>query len=265
MNEIFISYSRQDLDFVRKLKETLNQAGIDPWIDFEDIWPIAKWEEEILIAVQSCHDFIFVISPDSCHSRYCELELIEALKHNKRIIPIKTQDINTSLVPLPLRGIQWIDFLNFQEGLNRLLWVLNAPYGISQQRLDAKIEIQSYQEFRGFYLYRDSYLIGRFPQTSILANGIIFVKDPSVSRTHLFLKLDNRWQALSGYLDGMNYYPPRNGAYLNKKLMAARKWYPLRHGDTIQLSAQSSIKYLEMNPESPEEEGDDKETYTGEN
>ncbi len=263
MNEIFISYSRQDLAFIRQLKDALNQSGIDPWIDFEDIWPIAKWQDEILIAVQSCHDFIFVISGGSCSSKYCEWELTEALKHNKRIIPIKIEEIDSSIIPLPLRGIQWIDFVDFPEGLKRLLWVLNAPYGISQQRLDAKIEIQLNQQFKSFYLYRSSYLIGRFPKTSILENGIIFIKDPTVSRTHLSLRLESRWQVLSGYVDGQ-YYPPKNWSYLNKRVMEPGKWYPLKHGDAIQLSASSCIKYLEMNPPEGEDSGDDKETYTGE-
>lgn len=266
MNEIFISYSRGDLDFVRKLKESLNYAGIDPWIDFEDIWPVTKWQDEILIAVQSCHDFIFVISPSSCQSKYCEWELIEALKHNKRIIPVKAEEIDPSIVPISLQDIQWIDFAEFAEGLKRILWVLNAPYGISQQRLDAKIEIQLNQEFKNFYLYRNSYLIGRFPKISILVAGIIFIKDPTVSRTHLSLRLaETRWQALSGYLDDDGrYYPPRNGAYLNKKVMEPGKWYPLRHGDGIQLSATSCVRYMEMNPPESDLDADDKETYTGE-
>ena len=266
MNEIFISYSRQDLNFVRQLKASLNQSGIDPWIDFEDIWPLAKWEDELLIAIQSCHDFIFVISESSCASKYCEMELTEALKLNKRIIPISPSPINASLVPLALRGIQWINFSNgFANGTDQLLWVLNSPQGVSQQRMDAQIEIQLNQDFRSFYLYRNVYFIGRFPKASILEGGIIFVKDSTVSRTHLSLRLEERWFALSGYIEGKDYHPPRNGSYLNNRIMETRKWYPLRHGDVIKLSPISSIKYSEINPDryGSADEPDDRETYTG--
>ncbi len=264
MNEIFISYSRQDKTFVQKLKTSLNQAGIDPWIDTEDIWPATEWQDEILIAIQSCHDFIFIVSPHSCTSKYCQWELLEALKHNKRIIPLANRDIQTSIVLPSLRGIQWINFKDFNDGFEKLLWVLNAPHGISHQRLDAKIELQRYQEFRSFYLYRNSYLIGRFPQTSIEINGIIFVKDPTVSRTHLTLVLEDRWQVMAGFFQEGIYTFPKNGAYLNKKMMQPRRRYTLRHGDCIDISGTSSMKYLEMNPPEPEEAGDDQPTLSSE-
>ncbi len=261
MNEIFISYSRKDLEFVQELRKALNQAGIDPWLDYEDIQAATEWRRELLMAVQSCHDFVFIISPNSCLSEYCLWELEEALKLNKRIIPIKFKEINSSLVPLPLRAIQWLDFQEFQKGLRQLLLILNAPFGISQQRLDAKIEIQYGQEFRIFYLYRQSYLIGRFPQCSITEHGIVFLKDPSVSRTHLTLRLEHRWEALSGFIKGKQCIPPKNGTYLNGRMMAASKWHPLRHGDILQFSASSALKYLELSPLDDEfGDGDDHPT-----
>ena len=47
-NEIFISYSRRDKDaFVKLLVDTLKAYDYDPWVDWDDIPPNAKWREEI--------------------------------------------------------------------------------------------------------------------------------------------------------------------------------------------------------------------------
>lgn len=42
-NEIFISYSRKDKEFVQALDASLRQLGYDPWVDWEDIQPTEDW------------------------------------------------------------------------------------------------------------------------------------------------------------------------------------------------------------------------------
>ena len=37
--EVFISYSRKDKDFVRRLDEALKSQGLEAWVDWEDIRP----------------------------------------------------------------------------------------------------------------------------------------------------------------------------------------------------------------------------------
>jgi len=37
--EVFISYSRKDTDFVRRLDEALKSRGREAWVDWEDIRP----------------------------------------------------------------------------------------------------------------------------------------------------------------------------------------------------------------------------------
>jgi hypothetical protein len=71
MADVFISYSRQNKDFVLELHEALNKFGRTDWVDLEDIPPAAAWREEIKDAIESSDSFVFVISQASVASREC--------------------------------------------------------------------------------------------------------------------------------------------------------------------------------------------------
>ncbi len=73
--KIFISYSRKDKAFVRKLNNAIDAAGIDAWVDWEGIPLSSDWMSEISAAIEGGDAFIFVISPDSLKSQVCRDEL----------------------------------------------------------------------------------------------------------------------------------------------------------------------------------------------
>lgn len=93
MADLFVSYSRRDKDFVRKLVDTLLEKGRDVWIDWDDIPPSADWWKEIERGIQSADSFVFVISPDSVRSRVVRQEIETAVASNKRLIPIVWVDV----------------------------------------------------------------------------------------------------------------------------------------------------------------------------
>ncbi|HIC02504.1 TPA: TIR domain-containing protein [Candidatus Poribacteria bacterium] len=41
MSDIFISYSRRDIDFVRHLFDQLQERDHESWVDWQDILPTA--------------------------------------------------------------------------------------------------------------------------------------------------------------------------------------------------------------------------------
>lgn len=86
--KIFISYSRKDKLFVRKLNEAIDSAGIDAWVDWEGIPLSSDWMAEITSAIEGGDAFVFVISPDSLKSQICQNELELGIKYNKKIIPV---------------------------------------------------------------------------------------------------------------------------------------------------------------------------------
>ncbi|HEX3053052.1 MAG TPA: SUMF1/EgtB/PvdO family nonheme iron enzyme [Aggregatilineaceae bacterium] len=89
MARIFISYSRADHQFVTDLVPLLRRVyGINClWYDHE-INGGNDWWQLILVQIAQCELFIYLISNESLRSPYCQAELREALRLNKRFLPI---------------------------------------------------------------------------------------------------------------------------------------------------------------------------------
>ena len=88
MSDVFISYSRRDIDFVRHLFDQLTARDREPWADWQDIPPTADWLAEIYSGIEAANTFLFVISPDSATSDICGLETEHAFNPYKQTVPV---------------------------------------------------------------------------------------------------------------------------------------------------------------------------------
>ncbi|GAB4206607.1 MAG: hypothetical protein Fur006_63810 [Coleofasciculaceae cyanobacterium] len=110
MSDIFISYSRKDKEFVKKLHEALSKQNRDTWIDWENIPLTADWWKEIEAGIEAANTFVFVISPDSSGSKVCTQEIEHALQCNKRLVPIVRRDDDVKDVHPALAKHNWLFF-----------------------------------------------------------------------------------------------------------------------------------------------------------
>ena len=128
--DVFISYSRSDSDFVRKLNEALQMQGKTTWFDQESIPSGSDYQQELYRGIQMCDNFLFVISPQSVHSPYCEDEVNYAGQLSKRILTIIYQPVSPSELPESLSKVQWIDFnqhsSKFYVNFNELVRTLDT-------------------------------------------------------------------------------------------------------------------------------------------
>src|SRR5215472_4729712 len=106
--EVFISYSRKDKEFVRRLDEELKRRDREAWVDWEGIPPGDTWEKTIYGAIESTHTFLFVLTPDSIASEVCGKEIAHAAANNKRLVPIVHRDVAADKVPKSLGELNWI-------------------------------------------------------------------------------------------------------------------------------------------------------------
>jgi len=128
MADLFISYSRKNISFARRLFSGLEKTGLDIWIDWEDIPPGTEWLENIFQAVEEADNFLFIISKDSAQSGTCSKELEHARQNNKRLIPLVIEDVEAESLPEYLRALNWIFFRpqdDFESSLNLLLEAIN--------------------------------------------------------------------------------------------------------------------------------------------
>ena len=94
LQDAFISYGRADSKgFAIRLNQRLTEAGLTVWLDLEDIPLATDFLERIGDGIEKAHAIIYIISPSSVHSAYCQQELALALKYNKRIIPLMQVEV----------------------------------------------------------------------------------------------------------------------------------------------------------------------------
>src|SRR6266542_4957876 len=105
--QLFISYSRKDIGFVRKLAVDLEKAGYDVWWDVSDLRGGDDWVRVIPAAIASSDYFAVLLSPNSAISEWVEKEYTQALSLRKKIIPIMLEQ---SSVPFALNTINYVDF-----------------------------------------------------------------------------------------------------------------------------------------------------------
>ncbi|MGE5688931.1 MAG: TIR domain-containing protein [Pseudomonadota bacterium] len=108
MADVFVSYAREDTRFVRGLHEFLTASGKDVWVDWEDIAPGSRWEQDIDDSIDDADSFVFVVSEDSLASEYCVAEFRHAGERGKRIVPIAPTDVDPGMAPEALRQLNWI-------------------------------------------------------------------------------------------------------------------------------------------------------------
>jgi hypothetical protein len=124
MTQLFISYSRKDIAFARRLAGDLEKAGYVVWWDITDLRGGDDWVRVIPEAIGTSDFFIVVLSPDSTVSEWVRKEYTQALSLHKRIIPIM---LRTTAVPFALNTINYLDFTTeatYIDGLKALLLAL---------------------------------------------------------------------------------------------------------------------------------------------
>jgi WD40 repeat protein len=127
--DVFVSYSRRDGEFVRRLVDSITDRGKEVWLDTEGIADGEVFPEAIKRAIEQSDGFVFVITPDSVRSRYCENEVEYARGLQKRIVPVLRDPVTDSELPAEIRDRNWIPFTDdaeFDPAVGRLLTALDT-------------------------------------------------------------------------------------------------------------------------------------------
>ncbi|QZZ18992.1 TIR domain-containing protein [Leptothermofonsia sichuanensis E412] len=129
-NDVFISYSRKDKEFVQQLDAAFRSLGRDPWIDWDDIQPSEDWWQAIETGIEGADTFLFVLSPDSIASQVCQQEIEHAVRHNKRLLPLVWREgFSPQQVHPALSRHNWLFFRqeeDFSQAFQRLVKTLDT-------------------------------------------------------------------------------------------------------------------------------------------
>lgn len=88
MSHIFISYSRQDIDFARYLRALFENQGFPVWMDEKRLSAGMDWWDEIETSIDACAAFVVIMSPDARESVFVRNEILRAIDRKKALFPV---------------------------------------------------------------------------------------------------------------------------------------------------------------------------------
>ncbi len=153
MSHIFISYSRRDAEIVDRFASELTKAGLDIWLDRQDIKVGDAWRLEIVRAIDICDALVLVLSRHSAASENVRKEVDLAQDSGKKIFVLMLEKI---AIPAELRyqlaGLQFADVpeYGFETSTQGLTQALKKHIAENPQVPAARREVE--MAVRGFTL-----------------------------------------------------------------------------------------------------------------
>jgi TIR domain/WD domain, G-beta repeat len=160
MADVFISYSRRDIELVSSLCDGLRSLGKTVFVDLGErvqgfataaqsataaqesgiaaeraraeisgIPPSAQWMDELRAAIRAADNVVVVISPDSATSAVCREELDYAVELHKRLVPVVVRATSPDAVIPALANLNWLSVApgpSFAADVDRLAEVLDT-------------------------------------------------------------------------------------------------------------------------------------------
>jgi hypothetical protein len=129
MGRVFISYSRRDTATVDSIAKAMQEAGLDIWIDRQDIQAGNMWRVQIVQAIDTCDAFVLMLSPSSAASDNVRKEIDLAQDSGRTIFAMMLEPVK---LPAELRyqlaGLQFLDvqMLGFENAVHRLISTVQA-------------------------------------------------------------------------------------------------------------------------------------------
>jgi hypothetical protein len=129
MSQIFVSYSRRDLEIVDCIVEKIESAGMSVWIDREDIKAGKTWRVQIVEAIATCDAFVLMLSPNSAASDNVRKEIDLAQDSGRAVFIMRLEPVKLPAEMLyQLVGLQHIELqaLGVDKGVSQLIDTLEG-------------------------------------------------------------------------------------------------------------------------------------------
>lgn len=135
MAHIFISYSKQNIEFARHLRSLLIDAGFEVWMDEQRIQPSSRWIREIEESITACFAFIVIMSPDAAMSEWVEREVLYAERLRKPLFPVLLDgDVWFRLADIQYEDMRAGDQATLRPGFVNILNLLRDDPKVTRPR-----------------------------------------------------------------------------------------------------------------------------------
>ena len=121
MCQVFLAHAAEDHAVMEKVRRSLWREGITVWAYDSDIEMGADFRQAIQEGIEQADNLVYLLSPDSIGSEFCQQELDYALSLKKRVIPILVRPTPLEQQPQRLQELQYIDLSDNEQEEDYLL------------------------------------------------------------------------------------------------------------------------------------------------
>lgn len=235
---VFVSYCREEQQWVLGLAKALQRAGYSPWVDTEELRAGVRWEEYIGRRIRDAGWFISVISQGASSHRYWYRELLLALEV-QQLRPAQRYLVPVLLDPCPIpesvAGFQVLD-LSAGGSYDRLVETLDEELRARGLAMTMEVTAGPDQGKR-FIITGAMTNIGR--ETS----NEVTLADRGVSNQHGRIDV-RRGEVLFHHLSGKKssrYYGARRARVFR---MGQGGSVIMQHGDRLQLGQTELVLHI---------------------
>ena len=120
---MFLSYSHPDADreWVRAFAESLIRHGVDVWFDDFEVKPGESLREALEAGLRGSDVIVSLITPGSVKRANLFFEIGAAVGMGKRVVAIVPEEVDSSILPRPLRIRRFIPQRSPEETAEELL------------------------------------------------------------------------------------------------------------------------------------------------
>ena len=140
MQNVFISYAREDHGFAHRLRQELGKIGWPSWRDLDELRAGDKWRQQLNAGLKASGILIVILTPAATRSRWVRTEYKTALANGATVIPVIAKDVS---VPRVLREFQCIDARRTRQPWLRILHGLITARRRGPQ-ITAKFDLDDY-------------------------------------------------------------------------------------------------------------------------
>lgn len=134
MADIFLSYSRTDIEVMLQVRTKLEGAGLSVWTD-EDLEPgTINWQSEVERIIKEVVAMVIILSPEARNSEWLSRELTFSSMVGIPIYPLLARGDMKESIPLQLVTYQIVDIReDVHQGINLLVKELRG-IGLSRRQ-----------------------------------------------------------------------------------------------------------------------------------